>query len=68
MIFLFQYFMFSLRFMPFPTFKNKILVYKIPRGGGGVFNKFVCLKKNSFSFHFAFYAIFNIKKNKIGKY
>ena len=33
-----------------------------------MFNKFVCLKKNySFSFNFAFYAIFStLKKKKLG--
>ena len=33
--FFFQYFMFSLRFMLFPTLKKKIGVKKIPGGGGG---------------------------------
>ena len=54
--------MFSSRFMQFPTF----LENKIPGGGGGGGKKmhgggkFVCKKNNSFSFHFAFYAISNI--------
>ena len=30
----FQYFMFSSRYMLFPTFKNQIAVKQIPGGGG----------------------------------
>ena len=55
-IIIFQYFMFSSRFMLFPTFKIKyfcVFFFKFPGGGGGV-------KNNYFSFHFAFYAISNI--------
>ena len=37
--FCFQYFMFSSRYMLFPTFKKEIGVKKTFRGGGGVFRK-----------------------------
>ena len=51
--------MFSSRFMLFPTFKKK--KFGVVQGRGvGVSTNFY--KNNSFSFHFAFYAIFNIKK------
>ena len=49
--------MFYSRFMLFPTFKKTNLV----EGGGGSQNLFSS-KNNSFSFHDASYAIFNIKK------
>ena len=53
-----QYFMFSLRFMLFPTLKKIFGVKKI-WGGGGVDFFF---RKTILS-HFKFYAIFNIKNN-----
>ena len=46
--FFFQNFMFSSRFMLFPTLKKNL-------GGGGVFRKTILS-------HFTFYVIFNIKK------
>ena len=63
-IFFLQYFMFSSRFMLFPTFKKYWCKKKLPGGGGGGVGKFSFFlwKNNAFSFHFAFYAIFNIKK------
>ena len=63
-IYVFQYFMFSSRFMLFPTFKKNVGVKKNFWGGGRavVDNFCFCLKNNSFLFHFAFYAIFNIKQ------
>ena len=45
-IFFFQYFKFSSRFMLFPTLKKKIGVKKSGGGGGGV--DFFFRKKNSF--------------------
>ena len=51
----FEYFIFSLRFILFPTFKKKCGVKEFPGGGGGVGFQ---IKNISFTF----YAIFNIKK------
>ena len=64
-IFFFQYFMFSSRFMLFPTLKKKKkLVYKKNSGGRGCGFFF---RKTILS-HFTFYAIFNIKNKYIKKY
>ena len=61
----FQNFMFSSRFMLFPTFKKKNCVQKISGGGGGLKNIFFFRKILS---HFTFYTIFNIKKKNIEKF
>ena len=56
-----KYFLFSSHFMLFPTFKKKIGVkkrFKNFSGGGG---RIFFLENTSFSFHFGFYAIFNIQ-------
>ena len=55
-------FMFSSRFMLFPTLKEKKNWCKKKFGGGGVLNFF--FRKTILS-HFTFYAIFNIKKKII---
>ena len=63
-------FMFSSRFMLFPTFKKKkIWCGKKIRGGGGggieiffFFRRYIIILS-----HFTFYAIVNIKKNTIEK-
>ena len=68
--FCFQYFMFSSRFMLFPTLKNKIKNWcnkKISGGGGGGGVWIFFFRKTILS-HFTFYAIFNIKKQNIKKY
>ena len=57
-IFFFLNFMFSSRFMLFPTLKKKKKI-RGGRGGGGELNFF--FRKTIFS-HLTFYAIFNIKK------
>ena len=62
-IFLVQNFMFSSRFMLFPTLKKKWCKTIRGGGGGGVLFFF---RKTILS-HFTFYAIFNIKKNNIEK-
>ena len=54
----FQYFMFSSRFVLFPTLKKNWCKKKKIRGGGVEF--FFCRK--TIISHFMFYAIFNIKK------
>ena len=54
----FQYFMFSSRFMLFPTLKTKIWCKQKKFGGGGCWIFFL---EKQFS-HFTFYAIFNITK------
>ena len=59
-----QNFMFSSRFMLFPTFKKKIGLKKIG-GGGGIFLFFF---RRIILSHFTFYAIVNIKKNAIEKF
>ena len=48
MILFFQYFMFSLHFMLFPTFKNKYFGVKKKNSGGGGGSNFVFI----FVFHF----------------
>ena len=55
----FQYLIFSLSFMLFPTLKKIKLVYNFFFEGAGL-NFF--FRKTILS-HFTFYAIFNIKKN-----
>ena len=57
-IFCLQNFIFSSRFMLFPTFKKKLVSKKI--WGGCQFFIFFVWKNTSLLFHFAFYAIFNI--------
>ena len=62
----FQYFMFSSRFMLFPTLKKKFVKKKFRRGGGGgggVLNFLFFLEKNNsfscfFCMHFTFYPLF----------
>ena len=56
-IFVFQYFMFSTRFVLFPKLKKNWCKKK---SGGGGWN-FFFFRKTILS-HFTFYAIFNIKK------
>ena len=58
-IFFFQNFMFSKRFMLFPTFKKKNWCKKNSGGGGELKKKFF---RRIILSHFMFYAIFNIKK------
>ena len=53
LLFCFQYFKFSSRFMLFPTFKKKIGVKKKDSGGGVVY--FFFWKNNSFWFRFLCY-------------
>ena len=56
--FFFQYFMFSSRFMLFPTLKKKVVYKKNSGGGGGCW---IFFRKTILS-HFTFYVIFNIPK------